>query len=330
MKGFQCKYLVFLILFLPEVLYCQSKITVTKPRLEVSDENLVISYDILNTKSSDFFIVWIEVTDARGNKINAISVAGDVGNDVKGGKNKRITWSFGNDSIFIDEDLFVQVNAEKIAVKEETAETKTTEESEVKDNGETQGATKTQNVDLNKKLSDNKELNNKKAIENKETSENKTKTELEAEKRTPVKEEGSTKEISKGKMVLTSAVLPGWGQAKANNGKPFWLIGTAGYGCIAGSVIMNRSASSAYDDYKSSMDLDESNTLFDKATRRNSLSKVLGYSAIGIWAADLIWVMVTPVKKKESANMNEGRKFKINPGFDPGSNAGVVTLTYYF
>jgi hypothetical protein len=294
---------------------------VTKPRLEVSDENLVISYDILNTKSSDFFLVWIEVTDAMGNKINAISVAGDVGNDVRGGKNKRITWDFGNDSIFIDGDLFVKVNAEKIAAKE----------SEVKDNNENQGETKTDNVDKNNQITNAGDLtDNKELTENKKISENKTKTEPEEEKRTPIKEEGSTKEISKGKIVLTSAVLPGWGQSKVNNGKPFWLMGAAGYGCIAGSVLMNRSASSAYDDYKSSKDLDESNTLFDKATRRNSLSKVLGYSALGIWAADLIWVMVTPVKKKESANMNTGRKLMINPGFDSGSGTSVVTLTYYF
>jgi len=331
MKDFNLKYFVFLLFLLPDVLYGQSKITVTKPRLEVSDDNLTITYDILNSKSSDFFVVWIEITDVNGNKIKAISVSGDIGKDIKGGRNKRITWNFITDSLFIDEDLFVEVKAEKVVLQEETAETKTTKESEVKDNGETKGATKTQNVDTNKILSDNKEINdNKETIENKVISENKTKTELEEEKRTPVKEEGSKKEISKSKMVLTSAVLPGWGQTKANKGKPFWIIGAAGYGCIAGSILMNRSASSAYDDYKSSMDLDESNSLFDRAIKRNNFSKVLGYSAIGIWAADLIWVLATPVKSSISTVTLKNRKLRITPGFDISSNYGVVSLTYKF
>ncbi len=94
MKGFSFRYFVLFLLLLPDVLYAQTKITVTRPRLEVSDDNLIIQYDILNTRSSDFFIVWIEITDVNGNKINAISVSGDIGKDIKGGKNKRITWNF--------------------------------------------------------------------------------------------------------------------------------------------------------------------------------------------------------------------------------------------
>ena len=50
----------------------------------------------------------------------------------------------------------------------------------------------------------------------------------------------------------------------SNNIKNFALIGVAGYGCIAGSVYLNRKASVTYDDYKLSMDADESNLLYDK------------------------------------------------------------------
>jgi hypothetical protein len=95
-------------------------------------------------------------------------------------------------------------------------------------------------------------------------------------------------------------------------------------------VLLNRIASSAYDDYKSSIDLDESNSFFDKATKRNNSSKVLGYSAIGIWAADLIWVLVTPGKSNRSPVTQINRKFRVTPGFDTGSNIGMVSLTYSF
>jgi hypothetical protein len=276
MKGFCFKYFLLILFILPDALYGQSRITVTKPRLEVSDENLIITYDILNANSSDFFIVWVEVTDVAGNKIKALSVSGDVGNDIKGGKNKRITWNFGNDSIYIDEDLFIEVKAEKAILLEEKAETIIPEE------------TKTIKID-----------------------------------------ESNTgmKKISRGKMVLSSVVLPGWGQTKTNKGKPYWLIGAAGYGCLAGSVFLNRSASSVYDDYKLSMDLDESNALFDKALQRNSVSKIMAYSAVGIWAADIIWVLVTPVK---SPVTQKTRELRIIPGFDAGSNVALLSLTYKF
>lgn len=279
MKSNCLKYLILLFLLLPDALYGQARITVTKPRLELSDENLIIQYDILNAKSSDFFMVWIEVTDAAGNKIKALSITGDIGKEIKGGRNKRITWNLSNDSILIDEDISVEVKAEKIIIQEEQAETETSEE------------TKTIKVD-----------------------------------------EGNAgmKEISKGNMVLSSVVLPGWGQTKTNKGKPYWLIGAAGYGCLAGSVILNRSASSAYDDYKKSMDLDESNALFDKALQRNSVSKVLAYSAIGIWVADIIWVLATPTKSTESTVLQKSRRLRIIPGFDAGSNVALVSITYKF
>jgi hypothetical protein len=319
MKGHCIVFFVLILFFLPDSLFSQASITVTKPRLEVSGNNLTIQYDILNTRSSDFFIVWLDVTDAAGNNIKALSITGDVGDKVKGGKNKKITWNFINDSLYIDEDLYVTVNAEKIAAKEETAEIKTKEETKT-----------TEETKIRENAGDNIQLTEKNEIgEDKETPENKKETELKEESRTPIKEEG-TKEISKGKMVLTSAVLPGWGQTKFKNGKPFWLIGAVGYSCIAGSIFMNRSASSAYDDYRVSIDPDESNTLFDKAMKRNNLSKALGYSAIGIWAADIIWVLVTPVKTKMSADLKKEMRLKIVPAYDACSNVGIITLTYSF
>jgi len=266
-------------LVFPEILYSQTKITVTKPRLEASDENLVIEYDILNVDPSDFFIVWIEVTDAAGNKINAVSLTGDVGEEIKGGSNKRIIWDLGNDKILIDEDIFVEVKAEKIPAKEKTAEAETSEE---------------------------------------------TKTVKKDESRV------ERKTISKTNMVLSSVVLPGWGQTKASKGKPYWLLGVAGYGCIAGSISLNRMASSAYQDYKESIDPDEFNAFYDKAIQRDKISKYMAYSGIGIWVADLVWVLATPTKSSKSPTSREDRKFKIMPGFDPCSNSTTVSLTYKF
>lgn len=279
MKGFCLKFLILLFFLLPDNLSGQTSISVTKPRLELADDNLVIQYDILNAKSSDFFVVWIEVTDAAGNKVKALSVTGDIGNDIKGGKNKRINWDFGNDSIYIDENIFVEVKAEKIVVQEEQAQTKTTDE--------------TKNIKA---------------------------------------DEGSMgmKGISKGNMILSTVVVPGWGQTKTNKGKPYWLIGAAGYSCLAGSVILNLNSRSVYDDYKSEMDPDASNNLFEKANQRKNFSKYLAFSAIGIWAADIIWVLATPAKASGSPSSYKERKLRVIPYFDAYSNSKMVSLTYKF
>jgi len=250
---------------------------VTKPRLEVSDKKLIIEYDILNTVHSDFFIVWIEVTDTAGNKINALSITGDVGREIKGGNNKKIIWNLGKDNIYIDHEIFVEVKAEKITAQETIADTKITKGKE-----------------------------------------------------TVMKDEGrrERKTISKRNMVLSSVFLPGWGQTKATKGKPYWLLGVAGYGCLAGSVSLNRMASSAYHDYKESTDIDEYNSLYDKAVERDKFSKYLAYSGIGIWVADLIWVLATPVKSSSVSQTD--RKLKIMPCFDARSNSKMVSLTYKF
>lgn len=302
MKGSCLKLIILLFFSLPDVLYSQTRITVTKPRLEILDDNLIIQYDILNAKSSDFFMVWLEVTDAAGNKVKALTVNGDIGNDIKGGKNKKITWDLGTDSILIDENIFVEVKAEKIVVQEAQPETRTTAVTETKE-----------------ETVPDKEPQAKEDIL------------IQQETKTTKADEGLNKaEISKGNILLSSVVLPGWGQSKTNKGKPYWIIGAAGYSCLAGSIILNLNSGSVYDDYKSEMDPDVSNDLFEKANQRNNISKYLAYSAVGIWVADVIWVLATPVKSAGSTSIQKNREFKITPFFDMDLNAAMVSLTYKF
>ena len=307
MKRICFKYFLFVFLIFPEFLYSQAKITVTKPRLEAADENLIIEYDILNAGPSDFFVVWIEVTSASGSKIRAVSVTGDVGQDIKGGNNKRIVWDLGNDQIIIDEEIFVEVKAEKIVTQEKTADTKTSEE------------TKTVMED---------ESGTGKITVQEITAETKT-----SEETTTINKDESGMErttISKGNMFLSSVVLPGLGQSMVSKGKPYWLMGIAGYGCLAGSVALNLMASSAYQDYKESLDPDEFNAFYDKAIQRDKISKVMAFTGIGIWVADLVWVLATPTKSGKATAFREDRKLRIIPCFDTRINSTMVSLTYRF
>lgn len=312
MKGNTLKFIILLFFLLPDVLYSQTRITVTKPQLEVSDDHLIIQYDILNAKSTDIFIVWIEVTDAVGKEVKAISVTGDIGNDIKGGRNKRITWDLVNDSVYIDENIFVEVKAEKNVIAEELAETRTTADMTTKEDAENK-----------------KEPTVKEEPVAKEETKKETQTEEETETNYPINSTGKSN-ISKGNQILSSVVLPGWGQSKTNKSKPYWLIGAAGYGCLAGSVILGLNSSSVYKDYKTEMDPDKSNDLFETANQRKNISKYMAYSAIGIWAADIIWVLATPAKSSRSVSLKKGKELKILPGFDTDLNATMVSLTFKF
>lgn len=262
------KYLIISILIIPEILYGQRNITITKPRVEIFEENMIINYDILNTKPSDYYKVWIEVTDSDGNKIEPVSITGDIGTAVQGGVNKRIVWNIINDKIYIDKAIIIEVKAEK-----STKEVKLKEKEE-----------RTMN------LSD----------------------------------------ISKTSMILTSIPLPGLGQSLLQRGKPFWLIGITGYGCLGGSVVLNRLAASTYGDYKISEDYEERTSLYNEAVQKDKYSRYLVYSAIGLWAADLIWVIATPTKSAKSEAWKKERRLEIKPYLDANSNVTMISLTYKF
>ncbi|MBL7114118.1 MAG: hypothetical protein ISS19_19440 [Bacteroidales bacterium] len=263
--------LILLILF-PINLFCQIRVNITKPRLELSDENLIIEYDILSADPSDLFKVRIEVTNASGIKINALSISGDVGEDISGGINLRILWNLEKDEISLDKEIFVEVVAEK------------------------------------KKLPEvQKEI-------------------------IPVETTPTTvvKKISKGNMVLSSTVFPGWGLSKAKQGKPCWLLGVAGYGCIAGSVILNRTAIMTHDDYKVSLDADESITLYDKSVMQDNISEYLGYTAAGIWAVSLIWTIATSTASQELSDIQKFNNISIQPGYNQKMNCTMVSISYKF
>ena len=120
---------------------------ITPPKLEFDGNKLLISYDVINGNQSDQFYVWVEISKKSGEQIRMHSLSGDVG-DIKAGGNKKITWTPANDSVFLNEMVFIEVKAEKYV-----------------------------------------------------------------------------KSFKKGSMMLLSTVLPGLGQTKISNGKPWWLTG---------------------------------------------------------------------------------------------------------
>lgn len=137
-----------------------------------------------------------------------------------------------------------------------------------------------------------------------------------------VKAELISKQYSKGKLVIQSTIWPGWGQTKLKNGKPYWLIGVAGVACAAGSYWYNQESVKSYNQYiRATADGDK---YYDQAMQHDNTAKILGYSAIGIWAANILWVALMPDKASPKISQNVG--LSVRPLY-AGENISYVSLS---
>jgi len=254
-----------LFLFLTNVdCYGQTPVKISKPRLELKDNNINIFYNILNSSQTDKFKIWIEITDSIGNKIDTQSLIGDIGDNVSGGSNKKIIWDITADSIYLDVGIYIQVNAEV--------------------------QTPTETVEISK----------------------------------PVKK------ISRGGSIIRSIVFPGWGLSMINKGKPHWLKGLTGYGCIVASVIYNKKAISSYDDYLNTYNLPEIDEFYNNSVKEDNLSEIFGYTAMGIWLIDFIWTVVGSSKHINDTGNNQVSGFSINTEFNQQAHAPTIVFRYNF
>lgn len=88
-------------------------VQLTQPRLEPDGNQLNIYYDIISKNLSDQFYIWIEIKKSNGEIIKANALSGHVGANVKAGSNKKIIWSPEQDSVYLDDEVSVEVKAEK-------------------------------------------------------------------------------------------------------------------------------------------------------------------------------------------------------------------------
>jgi len=251
----------------------------------------LIIYDILGVKSDDRFNVWLEITDISGKDISAYTLKGDIGENIKAGANKKIVWNLIADEIFIDNTINVEIIAEKITIPE------------------------TETKDLSEKPSD---IIRKEDI-----------TEIAASKEVTNKPETTYTRVKVGRQFLKSAIFPGWGSTSLSNGKPFWILGVAGMGCIASSVYFDQSAHSSYHDYLNSSD-DDITGYYDDAIKQGDISTIFALSATAIWFVELGIVTIKASNVNKSYRKNRLSAFSINPGFSSKTDTPVLTLQYKF
>jgi len=317
---------ISIILFPAHLILAQSEVEVTKPYLSLKDNGIQIEYQLLNSSESDKFTIRIEVTDANGRFINANTLSGDVGENIPGGRNKVIFWDIEADSIYLNEEIFVQVYAVAeapplVEVLPEVVEVLPQAEEETAQNV----IDSAQNV----------EETTQNVIDSAQNMELMPKDEdveldppLTEEKK--VMERPSAKSFNRTGIIIQSMLLPGLGLSRVNSGQPHWIKGVVGYGCIAGTLYFNRKAVTSETSYLGSNDSDERDILFADAVRQDNISEALAYTAIGIWVADLVWTILGTTDLNMDQSSANYKGFSIGTTVEPVSSVPLLALRYKF
>jgi hypothetical protein len=107
------KLLLILSFLLSELVAFSQNPLIPPPKLVFDGNQLIISYDVIDRNKGDQFYVWVEVSKRNGEQIGSKALSGDVGDKINTGLNKKIYWLPAQDSVIIDEEVFVEVKAEK-------------------------------------------------------------------------------------------------------------------------------------------------------------------------------------------------------------------------
>ncbi len=141
--------------------------------------------------------------------------------------------------------------------------------------------------------------------------------------------EVTTKDYNRTGLIIQSLALPGIGLSQTT-GNPHWIKGVAGYGCIAGSVVLNKVAVATYDSFLEAGTTEDAEISLTKSVRQDNISEVLAYMAIGIWVADIIWTVAGTKDSSMNPLFSENRGISITTGIEPLTIAPWVGIRYRF
>ena len=309
---------------------------ITQPQLTLINDSLIIKYNILDASPDDKFDVRLEITDNSGVKINAVTLTGDIGDSVKGGVNKQIIWNLSADSIFLNTSINVELIAKKIIKLEIVApEIDLTyitpdESKEEEDLAEIPADESKEEEDLAEGHAD--ESNQEKDLTEKQTDEvTKEDISIEEESQKVIEEPVVAAPKAKaGKHILQSTIFPGWGLTKLSKGKPYWLIGVAGTGCIASSIYFNRKAYSNYHNYLDSDNKEKFDTYYENAKTQENISKACAIAAAAIWIADIAIVGIKASNMNKSFRKNSLSAFSFGSYIESNTDTPMLSLYFNF
>ncbi len=133
-----------------------------------------------------------------------------------------------------------------------------------------------------------------------------------------------------GKSFLMSTAFPGWATTKLKDGKPHWIKGIVGYGCLSLSYLYNRKAADTYKDYKVSLDRKERSNLFDDAITQKQLSSIFAFTALAVWVMDYTCIIISHNKLMKNTYNTNVQKLSFGYDFDPLSAQPQLSVKLTF
>lgn len=106
---------LFLLLFLVTWLSAQQNLKISKPEPSLSNNTLIIKYDITGCGTGELIDITIIILNSKGDTIRPGSVTGDIGRQVGCGSGKTIQWNIAADNVNINEDIQIFVRGKKSA-----------------------------------------------------------------------------------------------------------------------------------------------------------------------------------------------------------------------
>ena len=115
-----CMKLKLLLLGSLSFIYCctsfsqiivDSKAKVNNVDFNLVNNELIITYDIINFKSKELFQVKVNILTESGKPVSARSFKGDFGENISGGQRKTITWNISKDIAFLEDQIYVEIEA---------------------------------------------------------------------------------------------------------------------------------------------------------------------------------------------------------------------------
>ncbi|MFC2102495.1 hypothetical protein ACFLS7_05830 [Bacteroidota bacterium] len=251
----------------PQEGLAQTKAQIANVDFFVRNDTMYVTYDLLKTKSNEWFDVTMTVKTMSGRVLFPVSLSGHAGKFVAGGKRKQISWAIAKDNMFIDEEIFIELRALPMAGQQ--AQTPVVEK--------------------------------------------------EPEYAAQKPREYTTITYSKGGAIALSAILPGMGITKQKEGGPYWLMGMATYGLVAGGVILNISANSKYNKYQEATTAADRDAFYSSAVSQKNTGKILFFAAAGVWVGSIVWTILTPNKIKST--------FSFYPTYNPTTNNVMISMS---
>lgn len=116
MKFFRQFSITFLLLSLLTIvvnnLQSQSSHEITNVNYRFEGSKLLVTYDLIKTKSGETYNVSMEVITMSGIKIVPVAVYGDIKRGVVPGKKRTLIWDTHADDVVLDEEFTIQIVAE--------------------------------------------------------------------------------------------------------------------------------------------------------------------------------------------------------------------------